>query len=126
MTPAAPAATEVASAGDAKAGAQVFKKCQACHAVGPNAANKIGPELNGIYGEAVASVEGYAFSPALKAYAGAHPTWDDATLTAWLANPKAEVPGTKMAFPGLKKPEDIANVIAFLRSYDETGAGGPQ
>lgn len=123
---AAPAATQVASAGDAKAGAQVFKKCQACHAVGPNAANKIGPELNGIFGEAVASVEGYAFSPALKAYAGTHPTWDDAALTAWLTNPKGEVPGTKMAFPGLKKPEDIANVIAFLKSYDETGAGGPQ
>lgn len=113
-------------AGDPVAGKNVFKKCQACHAVGAGAANKIGPELNGIFGEAVASVEGYAFSPALKAYAGAHPAWDDATLTAWLANPKAEVPGTKMAFPGLKKPEDIANVIAFLKSYDETGAGGPQ
>ncbi|KQT45293.1 hypothetical protein ASG43_13235 [Aureimonas sp. Leaf454] len=108
-------------AGDPEAGKAVFKKCQACHAVGPGAANKIGPELNGIVGEAVASVEGYAFSPGLVEYAKAHPVWDEPTLTAWLTNPKAEVPKTKMAFPGLKKPEDIANVIAYLKTFGETG-----
>lgn len=107
--------------GDPEAGKAVFKKCQACHAVGPGAANKIGPELNGIVGEAVASVEGYTFSPALVEYAKTHPTWDEPTLTAWLTNPKAEVPKTKMAFPGLKKPEDIANVIAYLKTFGETG-----
>lgn len=116
---AGPAAAQ--GAGDAEAGKAVFRKCQACHAVGPGAANKIGPELNGIVGEAVASVEGYAFSPGLVEYAKAHPTWDEATLTAWLTNPKAEVPKTKMAFPGLKKPEEIANVIAYLNTFGETG-----
>lgn len=115
----APAAAQ--GAGDPEAGKAVFKKCQACHAVGPGAANKIGPELNGIVGEAVAAVEGYSFSPGLVEYAKAHPTWDEPTLTAWLTNPKAEVPKTKMAFPGLKKPEDIANVIAYLKTFGETG-----
>ncbi|BDA86025.1 cytochrome c [Aureimonas sp. SA4125] len=110
------------SAGDPVAGKKVFNKCMACHAVGPNAKNKVGPELNGIIGEAVASVEGYNFSPALKEYAATNPTWDEANMTAWLANPKAVVPKTKMAFPGLKKPEEIANVIAYLKSFDETGA----
>nr|WP_224007406.1 cytochrome c family protein [Aureimonas sp. SA4125] len=113
---------QTASAGDAKAGAAVFKRCQACHAVGPNAANKVGPELNGIIGEAVAGVEGYNFSPALKAFAGANPVWTEALMTEWLTNPKGLVPGTKMAFPGLKKPEELANVIAYLASFDETGA----
>ena len=112
----------MAAAGDPKAGATAFRKCQACHAVGPNAANKIGPELNGIVGEATASVEGYNFSPALKQFAAANPVWNEANLTPWLANPKALVPGTKMAFPGIKKPEEIANIIAYLNSFDENGA----
>lgn len=120
MALASPASAQ--SAGDAAAGKTVFNKCRACHAVGPDAKNKIGPELNGIVGEATASVEGYAFSPALKEYAAANPVWNEENLTAWLANPKAVVAKTKMAFPGLKKPEEIANVIAYLKTFDETGA----
>lgn len=107
--------------GDAAAGKKVFNKCRACHDVGPDAKNKIGPELNGIVGEAVASVEGYSFSPALQEYAASHPTWNQENLTAWLSDPRALVPGTKMAFPGLKEPEDILNVITYLASFDETG-----
>lgn len=124
--PAAPAAAapeQTASvAGDAEAGKGVFRKCQACHAVGENAKNKIGPELNGIVGEKVAAVEGYSFSGALTEYAAAHPTWTVEELTAWLTDPKGTVPGTKMSFPGLKKPEDVANIIAYLATFDETGA----
>ncbi len=121
--PAAPAAQQTAAvAGDPKAGATVFNKCKACHAVGPGAANKIGPELNGIVGEAVAAVEGYQFSPAMTAFAQTHPTWDVATLTPWLTNPRQTVPGTKMAFPGLNKPADVANVIAYLATFAEDGS----
>ncbi|GGD26855.1 c-type cytochrome [Aureimonas glaciei] len=109
------------TAGDPVAGKKVFNKCMACHAVGPGAKNKVGPELNGIVGEAIASVEGYNFSPALKEYAASHPVWTEEELTAWLANPKAVVPKTKMAFPGLKKPEELANVIAYLKTFDENG-----
>jgi len=112
----------LAQSADVEAGKKVFNKCRACHAVGPGAANKVGPELNGIFGEAPAAVEGYNFSPALKEFAATHPAWDDATMTQWLTNPKALVPGTKMAFPGLKKPEEITAVIAYLKSFDEAGA----
>ncbi|MBC8130603.1 MAG: cytochrome c family protein [Rhizobiaceae bacterium] len=112
----------MAAAGDPKAGATAFRKCQACHAVGPGAKNKIGPELNGIVGEATAAVEGYTFSPALKEYAAANPVWDEAKLTAWLENPKGVVAGTKMAFPGIKKPDEIANIISYLKTFDEAGA----
>ncbi|WP_102958697.1 c-type cytochrome [Mangrovicella endophytica] len=108
-------------AGDAEAGKKVFNKCKACHAVGEGAKNKIGPELNGIVGEAPASVPDYQFSNGLKTYAQSHPKWTAAELTPWLQNPKAVVPDTKMAFPGLKKPEEIANVIAYLASFDENG-----
>ncbi|MCE7030736.1 c-type cytochrome [Jiella avicenniae] len=120
--PAAGGATEVALAGDPAAGEKVFNKCRACHAVGEGAKNKIGPELNGILGEKIAAVEGYTFSSALQDYAKEHPTWTVEELHAWLADPKAVAPGTKMSFPGLKKPEDIDNVIAYLASFDENGA----
>jgi cytochrome c2 len=108
--------------GDPEAGKKVFRKCQACHAVGEGAKNKVGPELNGIVGEAIAAVEGYSFSPALVAYAEEHPTWNVEELSAWLADPRGLVKGTKMVFPGLKKPEDVANVIAYLATFDENGA----
>ena len=120
--PAEGGATEVAIAGDPAAGEKVFNKCKACHAVGEGARNKIGPELNGIVGEAIASVEGYTFSAPLQSYAAEHPTWTVEELHAWLADPKALVPGTKMSFPGLKNPKDIDDVIAYLATFDETGA----
>jgi cytochrome c len=111
-----------AQSADLEAGKKVFNKCRACHAIGPGATNKVGPELNGVVAEPVASTEGYNFSPALKKFAEANPAWTDALLTEWLADPKKLVPGTKMAFPGLKKPEEIAAVITYLKSFDKTGA----
>lgn len=99
--------------GDAKAGSIVFKKCGACHTA-TEATNKVGPSLMGVVGRPVASVEGYSYSPAMKAFA-AGKTWDDATLTTYLADPKGVVKGTKMGFVGLKKAEDVANVIAYLK-----------
>lgn len=109
-----------AFAQDAAKGETVFKRCAACHAVGEGAANKLGPELNGIVGRKIAGVEGYEFDDALKTF-GADKTWDEATLDKWLENPKALVPGTKMMFPGLKKPEERQNVIAYLKQFDATG-----
>lgn len=124
--PAAPAAAAPAQtasvSGDPEAGEKAFRKCAACHAVGEGAKNKIGPELNGIVGETIAAVEGYKFSPALTEYAAEHPTWTVEELTAWLTDPKGTVPGTKMSFAGLKKPEDVADIIAYLASFDENGA----
>ena len=111
----------LAQSPDIEAGKKVFNKCRACHAIGPGATNKVGPELNGVVTEAPGTAEGYSFSPAFKKFAEAHPAWDDALLTQWLTDPKKLVPGTKMAFPGLKKPEEITAVIAYLKSLDEAG-----
>ncbi len=98
------------AAGDPAAGKAVFGKCSICHSA---AAGKtaIGPSLFGVVGRKSASVEGFSYSAPMKA---SDKTWDEATLDTYLTNPKAMVPGTKMVFPGLSKPEDRANVIAYL------------
>src|SRR4051794_37725130 len=86
-----------ASAQDAAAGEKVFKRCGSCHAVGEGAANKAGPELNGVIGRKIAAAPDFSYDDALKAY-GEGKTWDEASLDKWLENPKALVPGNKMAF----------------------------
>lgn len=110
-------ATPVLADGSADAGAKVFKKCAACHAVGEGAKNKVGPELNGTVGRKVAAVESFNYSPAFKAKAQEGWVWDEKHLTEYLANPKAYIKGTKMAFAGLEKPEEIADLIAYLKTF---------
>ena len=113
------AATAPARAdGDPEAGKQVFKKCHACHNVGEGAKNAIGPELNGVVGRKAGTVEGYNYSEANK---GSGIAWDVATLDDYLKDPKAKVPGTKMAFPGLPNDKDRADVIAYLGTYGPDG-----
>ena len=107
-----------ASAQDAAAGENVFKKCHVCHNIGEGAKNMVGPELNGVVGRKAGTLEGYNFSDANK---NSGLTWDEATLTIYLKNPKAEVPGTKMSFPGLTNEDDIKNVIAFLKQFGPDG-----
>jgi cytochrome c len=104
------AAAVPAMAGDPAAGQKVFAKCKACHEVA-SATNKVGPTLKGLFGRTAGTVEGFAYSAAMK---DSGIVWDEATLTTYLADPKASLPKTKMAFAGLKKPEDIDNVIAYL------------
>ncbi len=108
--------------GDAEAGAAVFKKCQACHMVGPEAANKVGPLLNDLVGRPAASVEGFKYSKAMKAAGEQGIAWTPENLAQYLANPKGFVKGTNMAFAGIKKEEEIANVIAYLSTFSQ-GAG---
>jgi len=96
--------------GDAVAGKSVFNKCAVCHSPAAGK-NSVGPSLFGVVGRPSASAPGYSYSDAMKA---ANKTWDEATLEVYLTDPKALVPGTKMTFPGLPKPEDRANVIAYL------------
>lgn len=100
---------------DAEEGAKVFKKCVTCHTA-DDTTNKIGPTLKGIVGRKAASVAGYKYSPAMLAKAAEGVVWDEATLTAYLPDPKKFVPGTKMTFPGLKNPQDVVNLIAYLKS----------
>ena len=101
--------------GDAAKGEQVFKKCMACHTASDKT-NKVGPHLVGIVGRPVASVEGYSYSEDMKAHGATGAVWDEAALMAYLENPKAVVAKTKMAFAGLKKEDERADLIAFLKT----------
>lgn len=103
--------------GDADKGKKVFNKCKACHAVGEGAANKVGPQLNGIIGAAAGQVEGFKYSDALIEAAAGGLVWDDESLAAFLAKPKDFMKGTKMSFAGLKKEDEIENVIAYLQGF---------
>ncbi len=105
---------KVALAQDAAAGEKTFNVCRACHEIGDGAKNLVGPVLNGVVGRKSGSYPGYPYSDANK---NSGITWDEATLTEYLKNPRAKVPGTKMLFPGLKKDDDILNVIAFLKQH---------
>ena len=102
--------------GSAEKGEAVFAKCKACHEV-EKGVNKVGPTLKGVVGRKAASVEGYKYSEAMAAKGAEGVVWDEANLTTYLADPKAFVPKTKMAFAGLKKPEDVADVIAYLQAH---------
>ena len=99
------------AAADAAAGEKVFGKCKACHKV--DGGDGTGPHLNGVVGRAVASVAGFGYSDGLKGLGG---NWEPERMNEFLTSPKAYAPGTKMSFAGLPKPEDRANVIAYLQS----------
>ena len=96
--------------GDAALGEKVFKKCKACHSL-EEGKKKIGPSLHGLFGSTSGTVEGFKYSSAM---VEAAIVWDETTIDAYLADPKGYIPKNKMAFPGLKKEEDRANVIAHL------------
>jgi cytochrome c len=101
--------------GDAAKGKTVFTKCMACHE-NQKGVNRVGPTLKGVVGRKAASVEGFKYSDAMKAKGAEGVVWDEATLAIYLPDPKAFVPKTKMVFPGLKKPEDVADIIAYLKA----------
>ncbi|HZW47300.1 MAG TPA: cytochrome c family protein [Microvirga sp.] len=107
-----------AQAQDPAAGEKVFAQCRACHQVGPNAKNAVGPHLNGLIGRTAGSVEGYNYSPANK---NSGLTWDEATFRDYIQNPKAKIPGTKMVYAGLKDEQRINDLIAYLKQFDAQG-----
>lgn len=105
-----------AQAQDAAAGEKVFARCKACHVVDSDK-NKIGPSLMGVVGRTAGTHEGFKYSSAMTEAGKAGLVWDDAKLTEYLRDPKGMIKGTKMAFAGLKKDEEIANVIAYLKQF---------
>ncbi len=108
----------VIPAADIAAGEKVAKKCVSCHSFEQGGANKTGPNLWGVMGAKPAGRgTGFGYSDALKAYGETH-VWDYETMYAFLENPKGEVPGTAMAYAGLRKSDQRVALIAYLRSLD--------
>jgi cytochrome c len=105
-------ATTAFADGDVAAGEKVFRKCKACHTL-EEGKNRVGPSLHGVIGRQAGTLEGYKYSSAMK---DSGITWNDDTLAKYLHDPKAMVPKTKMTFPGLKKEEDIKDVIAYIEA----------
>ncbi|WP_439273781.1 c-type cytochrome [Pseudochrobactrum sp. HB0163] len=101
--------------GDAEKGKKVFAKCMACHTI-EEKKNRVGPHLVNIIGRKTATAEGFKYSPAMSKAGEEGMVWDEETLRSYLAAPKQFIPGNKMIFAGLKKPEDISDLIAYLRS----------
>ena len=98
--------------GDAAKGEKAFAKCRACHSVKAGE-NKVGPSLAGVVGRKAGTVEGYKYSDAMK---NSGITWNDDTLEKYLKNPKEFIPGNKMVFPGIKKDDEIDDIVAYLKT----------
>ncbi|MDG2570890.1 cytochrome c family protein [Vibrio parahaemolyticus] len=107
-----------AQAQDAAAGEKVFTQCRACHQIGENAKNAVGPELNGLIGRHSGSVEGYNYSPANK---NSGITWDEATFREYIKDPRGKIPGTKMIFAGVKDEQKVNDLVAYLKQFDASG-----
>jgi cytochrome c len=112
------ASTAAASAQDVAAGEQSFKKCLACHSVGPGAKNKVGPELNGLDGRKSGSAEGFNYTEANK---NSGITWNEETFKEYIKDPRAKIPGTKMVFAGIKNEEEVNNLWAYLKQFGPNG-----
>jgi cytochrome c len=113
----APSIDALLAKANIEAGKSAAKICATCHTFEKGQPAKIGPNLYGIVGSKHAHMEGFAYSPAMKAKAAE--VWDVKALNNYIYDPKATVPGNKMAYPGLKKDEDRANVIAYLKSLSD-------
>ena len=92
--------------------------CRACHQVGETAKNGVGPLLNGLFGRKSGSIEGFSYTDANK---NSGITWDEATFSEYIKDPRAKIPGTKMVYAGLKDEQRVKDLIAFLKQYDAAG-----
>lgn len=104
---------------DSVRGEKVFRKCVACHTVEKGGRKKIGPNLWGIVGAPVGAREGFRYSKAMLAFGG---NWTPELLDAYLAKPRGFVKGGSMSFVGLKRAQDRADVIAFLKGMGDSPA----
>jgi cytochrome c len=112
------ASVNVAPAQDVAAGQHSFNKCLPCHAIGPDAENKIGPELNGLDGRHSGAAPNYSYSDANK---NSGIVWGEATFKEYIKNPAAMIPGTKMTFLGIKNDQEINDLWAYVKQFDADG-----
>jgi cytochrome c len=110
--------TGSAFAQDVAAGETSFRKCAPCHNIGPDATNKVGPELNGINGRKSGTVDGFNYSDANK---GSGITWGEAVFKEYIKDPRAKVPGTKMIFAGIKSDNELNNLWSYVSQFDKDG-----
>ena len=108
-----------ALAQDAAAGKKVFNKCTPCHNIGPGAKNKVGPELDGLFGRKAGTVAGFNYSDGMKK---AGWVWDAATFKEYITDPRKKVPGNKMMFPGLKEEQEREDIAAYIGSFNPDGS----
>ncbi len=108
-----------AKAQDLAAGEQSFRKCLPCHSVGPEARHKIGPVLNGLEGRKSGTIEGYNYSDANKK---AEIVWSEESFSDYIENPMRRMPGTKMAFAGIKNSKEIDDLWAYLAQFKPDGS----
>lgn len=113
------ASSGVALAQDAAAGEQSFNKCRPCHDVGPDAKIKLGPPLNGVIGRKSGSYEGFNYSDGMK---NLGITWDKAKFLEWIEGPQAMVPGTRMAFAGIKDDAERESLFAYVNQFKADGS----
>jgi cytochrome c2 len=111
--------TSSAQTASVENGANVFKKCRACHLVGDRAKHAVGPILNKIVGRSAGTAEGYNYSDNIRELGQGGLSWTEEHLDRYLKNPKAVVPRGKMAFPGIADPQDRADVIAYLKTFSK-------
>lgn len=107
-----------AQAQDLAAGERSFLKCRACHQVGETARNAVGPVLNGLFGRTAGTVPGYTYSEANK---NSGIVWSEETFAVYIRNPRARIPGTKMAFAGITNDQEIKDLTAYLKQFGPDG-----
>lgn len=112
--------------GDADRGETLFAKCKGCHEVGKGAKSRIGPHLNGLFGRTAGSIDGFRYSKAFDRAGAKGLEWHADTLAAFIANPKAIVPGTRMSFRGYDDATDQADLLAYLRTFSASPADIPE
>jgi cytochrome c len=108
----------IAEAQDAAAGEKSFNKCRACHQVGETAKNLVGPTLNGLFGRKSGTIAGFSYTDANK---NSGIEWNEAVFAEYIKDPKAKIPGTKMAFAGIKNDQEIKDLTAFLKQFGKDG-----
>ncbi|HUC10850.1 MAG TPA: cytochrome c family protein [Stellaceae bacterium] len=99
-------------AADLAAGKRLFAKCRICHTVAAGAPSTVGPNLHGLFGRKAGSLADFNYSPAMKA---SGVTWNDGSLAKYLRDPKAFIPGNRMAFPGVSDDSELAGLLAYLK-----------
>jgi cytochrome c len=112
------ASASAAPAQDVAKGERSFNKCLPCHSIGPDAQNKIGPELNGLDGRHSGTVANFSYSDANK---NSGIVWDEANFKEYIRSPQAKVPGTKMIFAGITNPQEINDLWVYIKQFDAKG-----